>query len=53
MWLFEAMLISLVGGVILGIGMRVWDEVTEKMQARRIDEATRVNEIQTTATKTE
>jgi hypothetical protein len=39
MWLVEAMLISLVGGTILGIGMRVYDEWREKATAEALSEA--------------
>jgi hypothetical protein len=33
MWLFELVLLSLVGGAILGIGLRAYDEYTEKRKA--------------------
>ncbi len=33
MWLFELVLLSLVGGAILGVGLRAYDEYMEKRKA--------------------
>lgn len=35
MWLFELVLLSLVGGAILGVGLRVYDEYMEKRQIEK------------------
>lgn len=39
MWLFELVLLSLVVGIPLGIGMRIWDEWQEKAKAEAIRQA--------------
>lgn len=39
MWLVEAMLLSLVGGTILGVGWRAFDEWRERSQAEAAREA--------------
>lgn len=39
MWLAEAMLISLVGGVILGVGWRMFDDWRERSQAEAVKQA--------------
>ncbi len=38
MWFVWAMLMSLVGGTILGIGMRAWDEWRERADAEAAKE---------------
>lgn len=35
MWLFELLLISVVGGAILGVGWRLFDDYREKCQAEK------------------
>ena len=34
MWLAEMILFSLVGGTVLGLGLRMWDEWREKVKNR-------------------
>jgi Tfp pilus assembly protein PilE len=48
MWLVELMLLSLVGGILLGVGMHVWDKTWERAQANSL----KANEQKDT-TKTE
>jgi hypothetical protein len=35
MWLFELLLVSVVGGAILGVGWRLVDDYLEKRQAEK------------------
>lgn len=41
MWLVEAMLLSLVGGTILGVGWRMFDDWRERSQAEAVSQASK------------